>query len=309
MDINLSLISPVYCEGKNVISFKAVSCVLKQMQISYEILIVDDGSTDDTWEHIVEINKTDSHIRAIRFARNFGKEAALFAGIDNALGDVVVTIDSDLQHPVELIPKMYEMYLKEKVNMVSCVKEVRQKESVTNKLFALLFYKIFSKLTGIDLRGASDFKLFDRKVINTLKTMPEKNVFFRGMTQWVGLKNETIFFTSKNRVGSTSKWSLYKKFNLALNSLSAYTSKPLLIILLMTFVFFVISVVASTNVIWRYINGTTLGGFLTVIMLICVTGMIILICMSLMAVYISQIFHEVKNRPRYIISEMIADKS
>ncbi|MDR3048338.1 MAG: glycosyltransferase family 2 protein [Elusimicrobiota bacterium] len=303
--IKLSIVSPIYNENSLVNDFaKEVLKVIKPMGISYEILLIDDGSNDDTWQYISELSSNkENNIKGIRFSRNFGKECALAAGIENAKGEVVITIDSDLQHPVELIPKMYEIYKQGGTNVVEAVKEKRQKESLLNRCFAKFYYAIFYQLTGINLKNASDFKLFDRAAIDAMNRLIEKEVFFRGISKWVGFNRKTIYFTTNDRKANISKWSFAKKIKLAVNSLTSYTTKPLLFILLMTAVFFILSLISSIEVFVRYINNTTLAGFPSVILLICIMGTAILMSLSLLAIYINQIFNEVKNRPRYIVAQ------
>ncbi|MDR0822539.1 MAG: glycosyltransferase family 2 protein [Endomicrobium sp.] len=303
--MKLSIVSPIYNEGSLVNTFvEAISKIVATMGISYEILLVDDGSTDDTWKYINALSDRENKIRGIRFSRNFGKECALIAGIENANGETVITIDSDLQHPIELIPQMYEMWAQGETNIIECVKEQRQKESFLNRCFAKFYYVMFHKLTGIDLKNASDFKLFDRAAINAMNKLIEKEVFFRGISKWVGFNRRIIHFTPNDRKENLSKWSFAKKINLAVGSLTSYTAKPLIFILIMTFCFFCLSVIMGIEVIVRYITKSSASGFPTVILLICVVGTAILLSLTLLAIYINQIFNEVKARPRYIISDI-----
>jgi glycosyltransferase involved in cell wall biosynthesis len=184
----ISVIIPLYCEGANLRAFLAdVQTAMAQTGCPFELILIDDGSPDDTWKVVTEEARTLPAIRAVRLSRNFGKELAVCAGLERARGEAIVLMDGDGQHPPALLPDMLRLWQTTGADIVEAVKIKRGPESLSGKLGALLFYVILNKLSGFDLRGASDFKLMNRKAINAWLEMHERNVFFRGMTAWLGL--------------------------------------------------------------------------------------------------------------------------
>lgn len=300
----LSIVSPVHCEGAHIRVFlDAVEAVLAPLSLSYEIILVDDGSTDDSWQHMQAETAGRPALRCLRLSRNFGKEAALVAGIEAAQGDAVITLDSDLQHPPDLIPEMIRIWESGEADVVEARKEARQRESRLDRAFAGLFYKTYTLLTSSDLEGASDFKLLDRMVVDAWKQMPERQVFFRGMTMWLGFRHVSLPFTPADRASGGSKWSFFTKLRLALDSLTAYTAKPLSLIWGLGLFFMLFAVVVGGEALWMKLTDQALSGFTTVILLILVTGAAILSAICILSVYIRQTFHEAKGRPRYLISQ------
>ncbi len=302
----LSVVSPVYCEAAGLGTFlDRLEAVLRPLRLDYEIILVDDGSGDDTWLRMREESARRPVLRCLRLSRNFGKEAALVAGLEAASGKAVVILDSDLQHPPELIPRMVELWRQGEADIVEAQKSVRQKESFSSRLFARLYYGLLARVAAFDLRNASDFKVLDRKVLDAWKALPERRVFFRGMSSWLGFRRTTIFFEPAERENGTSKWSFFAKLMLALDSLSAYTAKPLSLIWLMGLLFAAFSLGVGGEALWMKFQDKAVSGFTTVILLILITGAAILGSICLLSLYIRQIFHEVKNRPRYLVGERL----
>ncbi len=300
----LSVVSPVYKEGAAISVFlDALEKVLGEIGDSYEIILVDDGSPDDSWQHMQREAASRGAVRCLRLSRNFGKEAALAAGLNAAAGDAVITLDSDMQHPPSLIPVMVAAWKEGKADIIEARKERRQTESRLDRCLATLFYRAFFWISTFDLSGASDFKLLDRKVVEAWQNLPERKMFYRGMTYWLGFRRMELPFTPAAREAGGTKWSFAKKFRLALDSMTAYTSKPLYLIWLMGLLFFVFSVVMGGEALVMKLRGQAMDGFTTVILLILITGSAILASICLLAIYLRQVFHEVKRRPRYIISE------
>ncbi|MDR1946498.1 MAG: glycosyltransferase family 2 protein [Desulfovibrio sp.] len=300
----LSVVSPVYCESAQIgVFLDAVEKVLRPLDLPYEILLVDDGSTDDSWERMKAEAGRRPCLRCLRLSRNFGKEAALAAGLEAAIGEAVITLDSDLQHPPELIPEMIRVWQDDEADIVEARKEKRQRESRLDSLFAVLFYKMFHLLTSLDLEGAGDFKLLDRDVVEAWKSMPERKLFYRGMTSWLGFRHREIFFVPADRRSGGSKWSFFKKIRLALDSLTAFSAKPITLIWLLGLFFFGFSLIVGGEALWMHFSGQAMTGFTSVILLILVTGASVLAAICVLSVYIRQNFHEIKGRPRYLISE------
>ncbi|MDR3176889.1 MAG: glycosyltransferase family 2 protein [Desulfovibrio sp.] len=302
----LSIVSPVYCEGAHIHVFlDAVEEAVCPLGLSYEIILVDDGSKDDSFAQMRKAAQTRPLLRCLRLSRNFGKEAALAAGLEAATGEAVVTLDADLQHPPALIPEMVRLWRENAADVIEAHKEKRQRESLADRVAALLFYKLFFLFTSIDIEGAGDFKLLDRKVVQAWKSMPERKVFYRGMVSWLGFRRHELPFVPAERQSGTGKWSFLNKIRLALDSITAFSSKPLTLIWLLGLLFFVFSILVGAETLWKYFTGQALDGFTTVILLILVTGASILSAICILSVYIRQNFHELKGRPRYLISERI----
>lgn len=304
----LSLVIPVYREGShlNVVIREIIAVLEKNIsRESYEIILIDDGSPDNTWDVIREISPEFSMLRGVRLSRNFGKECALCAGLEMAKGEAVIVMDGDLQHPPDLIPEMVRLWQKSNIDIVEAVKVTRGKESFIGKIGAELFYTILNYLSGYNLRGASDYKLLDRKVVNAWLKMGERNLFFRGMTAWLGFQRVTIPFEVPSRIGGKSGWSTLKLVKLAITGLTAFSSLPLHLITFSGCFFLIIAVILGAQAFILKFTGRAVDGFTTVIILLLIIGSLLMISLGIIGLYIARIYEEVKRRPRFIISEII----
>ncbi len=299
----ISVVIPFHNEsGQLERTLRAVSDTLVSTGLDYELLAVDDGSLDGTWEELLALAQADKAIRLIRLSRNFGKEAALCAGLDQARGDAVIVMDGDLQHPPRYLPDMIASW-QEGYQVVEGVKAGRGDESCLSRAAAGLFYRIFRKLSGIQLKNASDFKLLDRRVVDYWKTIPEKDTFFRALSAWMGFRRTSFPFVVEARAGGKSKWSFRKLVRLSVNALTGFSSRPLLLINSVGTFFLLAFFVLSVQTLVRYFRGRAATGFTTVILLQLLIGSLILISLGLIGIYIDSLFREVKARPRYFISE------
>lgn len=306
VDSLISVIMPVYNEASHIErSVETVADILENAKINYEIVLVDDGSKDDSWKKLSELSLKNRRFRSIRLSRNFGKEAALCAGLDEAKGDAVVVMDSDLQHPPQLIPEFVRIWREEGFDVVEGVKSDRGKESGLHRLAANTYYNVLYRLTDIDLRNASDFKLLDRTVVTAIADMPERITFFRGMSAWVGFERKKVPFEVQDRVEGSSKWSFKHLVNLAVTSITSYASAPLKLIIRLGMVMFVLSVVLGIQTLVKFFSGNSIGGFPTVIILLLFIGSMIMVCLGIIGLYLERIYHEIKGRPRYIVSKKI----
>ena len=308
--VTLSVVAPVYCEGVHLPEFvNALAAELARLKndcgASYEIVLVDDGSTDETWEVMRALTGQHACLRCLRLSRNFGKDAALSAGLAAARGDAVITMDSDMQHPVALIPEMVTLWRTGRVDVVDVRKQERQAESLLSRFCAVSFYRIFQMLTSYDLKGSGDFKLLDRKVVEAWKSLGERKLFYRGLTSWMGFRHEQILFTPCARCGGASKWSMARRATLAVDSMTSFSGKPLLIIGVITMLFYALSFFVGCEALWSYIAGHAHSGFTTVILLILLTGSAILTGLCIMSAYIHHAFIELKGRPRYLLAETL----
>ena len=306
----LSVVAPVYCEGDHLPEFvAALAAELNQLKatsaLKYEIVLVDDGSSDNTWAVMRTLAPQYLCLRCLRLSRNFGKDAALSAGLAAARGDAVITMDSDMQHPASLIPEMVALWRSGTVDVVDVRKQERQAESLLSKICAVSFYRIFRMLTSYDLRGSGDFKLLDRKVVDAWKSLGERKLFYRGLTSWMGFRHEQILFTPCRRCGGSSKWSLARRVTLAVDSMTSFSGKPLLLIGIITLLFYGLSFFVGCEALWSYATGQARSGFTTVILLILLTGSAILTGLCIMSAYFHHAFVELKGRPRYLLAETL----
>lgn len=300
----LSVIVPIYNEVNIERGISRTINVLLAAAIPYEIIIIDDGSENDAWSEITQVCKKYDNIRAISFSRNFGKENAMCAGLDAAKGACAVCLDSDMQFPPEAIPDMYKLWL-DGYEMVLGVKKQRQNEGIMYRICSNTFYKMLKKMSGIDLKNGSDFRLIDRAAIDAWKAMPERQTFFRGMTSWVGFKTATYEFDVADREEGESKWSLGSLVKLAVDAVTSYTAAPLYAATFFGIIFFLFAIAMGIQTLCMFFMGKAQSGFTTVILLLLIIGAIIMICLGVIGIYLKKIYEEVKGRPRYIISRVI----
>ena len=294
----LSVILPSYNEEKMIAkATERMAEILQPEKIDYELLFIDDGSRDGTWAQINEAAEKDSHVVGVHFSRNFGKEAAMFAGLEQAKGDCCVVIDCDLQHPPEKIVEMYRLW-EQGYEVVEGIKEDRGEESGLHKFAANSFYGLISKATGMDMSSSSDFKLLDRKVVDTLNSLPERNVFFRALSFWVGYKKTSVSYCVQERTEGVSKWSTKSLIKYALTNISSFSSAPLHIVTVLGFIMLAVSVVLGIIALVQKISGVALGGFTTVILLLLFSASVIMISLGIIGYYIARIYDEIKGRPR-----------
>ncbi len=304
----LSVILPSYNEEQMIAAAaETVTGILDGAGIEHELLFVDDGSRDGTWAEIQKAAQSDPHVVGVHFSRNFGKESAMFAGLEQARGDCCVVIDCDLQHPPEKIVEMYRLW-EEGYEVVEGIKEDRGEETGFHKFASLSFYRLISKATGMDMSSSSDFKLLDRKVVDTLNKMPERNVFFRALSFWVGFRRTEVSYRVRERTAGESKWSTRSLIRYAINNIGSFSSAPLHLITILGMVMLVTALVFGIVALVQKIAGTALGGFTTVILLLLFASSLIMISLGIIGYYIARIYEELKGRPRYIISEICGRK-
>lgn len=304
----LSVIIPSYNENENIRrTAQTIAGILRDAAIEYELIFVDDGSRDTTWAEICAAHDSDPCVHGLGFSRNFGKEGAIFAGLKNARGDCAVVIDCDLQHPPELIPQMYQLW-QGGAEVVEAIKRSRGKEGLFHKIFARSFYKMMKSSSGINLDGASDFKLLDRKVINALNELPERITFFRALSSWVGFTTERVEFDVQPRAAGKSKFSMKSLFRFALNNITSFTDVPIRLITWVGVIFGIMALVLGIQTLVKYFCGQAAEGFSTVILLILITGACVLLGVGVIGYYLSKIYEEIKQRPRYIVARTTGGK-
>ena len=299
----LSVVLPSYNEEASIPrAADTISALLTGADIPHEIIFVDDGSRDRTWDTIQAQTARHPRVRGVRFSRNFGKEAAIFAGLAQSRGDCTVVMDCDLQHPPEKVIEMYRLW-QQGYQVVEGVKASRGKENPLHTFAARSFYSIISRATGIDMSRASDFKLLDRRAVDTLLAMREKNAFFRALSSWIGFKTTQVEFEVQPRLEGESKWSIRSLVRYALTNIAAFSTAPLQLVTLLGVVVFCCSVVLGIWSLYQKVSGQALEGFTTVILLQLLIGSILMICLGIIGYYIAKIYEEIKDRPRYIVAE------
>lgn len=303
----LSLVIPVFNESAIIVS--AIDTIVAELNLieglgEFEIIVVDDGSTDDTWPQLIE-NLCPRHpqIRAVKLSRNFGKESALCAGLELCDAQATIIMDADLQHPPALIKDMLAIWRRGGVDIVDGVKRNRGDEPVVSRWSARGFYSLFEWLSGVELKNASDFKLLDKRVVEAWREMPEKNLFFRGMSAWVGFNRQEIEFNVAPRLGSVSKWNTFGRLRLALTSIVSFSSAPLHLITLSGVGFVLFAIALGVTTLSQYFSGVAVSGFATVILLLLIIGGIIMISLGIIGEYLARIYNEVKARPRYLVAD------
>jgi glycosyltransferase involved in cell wall biosynthesis len=262
-----SVIIPAFNEEKQIKNtISAVRDVFKNIGENCRIVVIDDGSKDGTWQVLKSLAKAEPTVNAVRLSRNFGKEAAIMAGLSRASGDACIIMDADLQHPPEIIPEMITLW-KKGYEVVEAVKEDRGGESLTNRFGASLFYKIMHRLSGFSLENASDFKLLDAKVVKALLQMPEKETFFRGLSAWVGYSRARVYFKVQKRKHGKSGWSRVKLFRLAVTAFTSFSSLPLQFVTFIGILFLIGSFILGIQTLVMKFRGLSVDGFTSIALL------------------------------------------
>lgn len=300
----LSVVIPAYNEEKLIaLAADRLGSVLGDAGIPCELIFVDDGSSDKTWEEINRASEKAAYVQGLSFSRNFGKEAAIFAGMAAAAGDCCAVIDCDLQHPPEILPEMYALW-QQGWEVVNGVKADRGRESGLHTFAANTFYKIMSRAARIDMARASDFKLMDRRVVDALLGLEEHRTFFRALVGWVGFRSTNVEFRVAERTEGTSHWSTASLFRYAFSNIAAYSSAPMQAVTAFGVLTLIFSMVLGTQTLVRWAMGSAADGFTTVIMVLLLIGSILMISLGIIGYYIAEIFTEIKARPRYLVRQV-----
>ncbi len=299
----LSIVVPVHNEERQVRPFvTAVAAALPD--VAFEIVFVDDGSSDGTWQEIASLATADARVGGLRLSRNFGKEAALWSGLEVAAGAAVVVMDVDLQHPPSLIPRMLDLWRSGKWKIVEAVKRRRSKEPFWYRALSRAFYAILQRGSGVDFTGATDFKLLDRSVVDVLKTLPERVTFFRGICSWTGYERVSIDFEVPPATRAT-RFSFVRLFQLSVDAITSFTPWPLFIVAGAGVAFAVFALILGIQTLYMYLSHRALTGFTTVILLTLIVGSFIMFGLTVLGLYVSRLFEEVKGRPRALFVDVI----
>jgi len=303
----LSVVVPCFNESDGLETlYTALTPVLERIAPHHEIILVDDGSRDDTFTVARRLAAADSRVKALRFARNFGKEAGMAAGLRHARGEAVLLMDADLQHPPAVIPEMLELW-HNGVDMVIAVRRDRGTDSWPRRMISLAYYRIFQAMSDVRIpRGAGDFRLFDRKVVDAIVDLPERNRFMKGITSWVGFRQECMPFDVGVRATGRSAWGLLSLMRYAWDGLTSFSTLPLRI---WSVLGTIIAGCATLYGLWLMISTTVFGtdvpGYASLMVSTLFLGGVQLISLGVLGEYVGRIFLEVKKRPIYLIADRI----
>lgn len=303
----ISLIIPAYNEADGLRA--AIQSVLTHFPASHhlELLFVDDGSTDGSWKAIQALRQAHPFVSALRLSRNFGKEAALMAGLAACQGQAAIIMDADMQHPPSLLPAMIQAW-EAGAEVVEGVKEARGDESFVSRFFAKNFYRLFRLASGLDLQNASDFRLLDRKVIDALLACQEQDPFFRGLSSWVGFERVQLPFEVAERQTGESRWSFGALLRLGLDALTSFSARPLHAIAWLGLLLLLGSLPLGLQTLVNWASGQAASGFTTVILLLLLIGGALMMALALIGLYLARIYQEVKARPRYLVSAQLSGR-
>jgi len=312
----ISLVVPCYNEEKMIpIFYQEITQYMQNfLNYDYEIVFINDGSHDSTWSELKKLSLLDTHLKAVNFSRNFGKEAAMLAGLKQSTGDYVVVMDADLQHPPHLIKEMLRLINEDGFDSVGAYRLGRNKdrrsESFIRVLYSKLFYLFINKMSDVKIKeNATDYRMMRRKVVNALLQLQEYNRFSKGLFEWVGFKSTYVGYENVSRVAGKSSWSFFKLFNYAIEGITSFSIIPLKLSgflgLLSAFLSFFYMIYIIIDVI---VNGNEVSGWATIVSIVLFLGGITLISLGLLGEYIGRIYGEVKHRPIYIVDEIFEGK-
>lgn len=304
-NIYLSLVIPVFNEEEVLpVLMEELYSVCNSLGKNYEIIFVDDGSRDRTPQILAQLAQSDSRVKVLRFSRNFGHQAAFSAGMDVAKGDLVMTMDGDLQHPPRLIPEFIKRS-ESGSDIVIGERLANKQNSFFREMIGRTFYKFMSSATNLEFRNVSDFALYKKSVVNVLKRLPEKERFLRGMVQWIGFNKKYIPYVVEARKHGQPKYNARKLFGLIVSGVTSFSAFPLRIAFWVGLAIFVFSILFSAYVfIDHYINPNPLiAGWATLVILVLGLGSVQLMVMGVVGEYLYKMFNEIKGRPLYIVAE------
>ena len=306
----LSVIVPCYNEEENVRDFYDELCrnadFFHEKQIEFEIIYVDDGSRDQTVSEVKKLHEEDGRVRLISFSRNFGKEAAIYAGLQKCRGDFAVLMDADLQDPPSLLPEMYS-YIEQGYDSVATRRVTRKGEPVIRSFFARIFYKLMNKISRTEIvDGARDYRLMTRQVVDAILSMSEYNRFTKGIFGWVGYQTKWLEYENVERRKGETKWSFWKLFLYSLEGIIAFSTVPLTIASVAGVFFCLVAfVIIIVTIIRKLLFGDPTSGWPSLVCIIMMVSGVQLFCLGIVGQYLSKTYMEVKRRPIYLVKEDI----
>ena len=306
----LSIVAPMYNEEGNIAAFvTAVEKVALGMHVPFEIILVDDGSSDGTWQSIVEQVELHPALRGARLARNFGHQGALMAGLIEARGKAIVSLDGDLQHPPEMIPELFARW-REGYKVVTTERADAEDTSLFKRTTSRWFYGVFSKLTGVSMApGNSDFRLMDATAVRALVDMHDVDLFIRGQVTWLGFRSITLPYKANRRFSGTSKYNLKKMLRFASGAILSFSLAPLKLGIWIGFMTSALSVVELIYILVEYFLGHTVTGWASMMAFMSLMFGILFVLLGVIGTYLGKIFELLKHRPRFLIGERAAHSS
>ena len=311
--MKISIVVPCYNEEVALVFFqKEIDRVSQELMpdVTFEILYIDDGSKDNTLQEIHHLAEQDERVKYISFSRNFGKEAAMYAGLKNASGDLVAIMDADLQDPPALLPEMYHAIMEEGYDSAATRRVDRKGEPPVRSFFARKFYRLMNKISNTDIvDGARDYRLMNRKFVNALLEMGEYNRFSKGLFGWVGFKTKWIEFENVERIAGETKWSFWKLFRYSIEGIVAFSTVPLALAAVLGVIMCILGAIAIIFIVVRQLAfGNAVAGWASLACIILFLGGVQLLCLGILGSYMSKTYLEVKNRPIYICGETNIEK-
>jgi len=302
----LSVVVPAYNEEGNIAAFyEALSSVLSTLEMSWELIVVDDGSRDGTWSAVQQLNARDHRVRGVRLSRNFGHQHALFSGLSHATGDAVISMDADLQHPPNVVPALVNAW-RQGSKVVHTVRIDDETLPLFKRMTSQLYYRVHSALGGIDIQtGMADFRLLDRQVLDELLQMSEEGLFLRGLVQWLGYPSARVVFQSHKRHSGSTKYTLRKMIKLGWSGITSFSLIPLRIGI---FIGLITSVLAFGGICYAVLGfffWTVVPGWASVVFIVSFLFGVLFILLGLIGEYIGRILVEVRHRPRYLVNEVV----
>jgi glycosyltransferase involved in cell wall biosynthesis len=300
----ISVVVPAHNEEAGIdVTISVIFQVLNSCTSDSEIIVIDDGSTDNTYAIVRDLCATYHNLKAIKLSRNFGKESALLAGLRATAGDAVITLDADLQHPPTVIPEMIEKW-KSGYKVVHAIKRLRATNTLFERWRAAVYNNLVKLMGGVDLRNSSDYKLLDKQVVRVIiNDLHEYTRFYRGLATWVGFAQTNLYFDVAARNAGDSKWSTRSLISLAITGVISFTSMPLRIVTFLGLLTLVLAFFVANDALWSWFNGTAVSGFTTLIITLLLTGSFIMISLGILGEYVAKIYAEVKGRPAFIVDQ------
>jgi len=302
-DILISIIIPCFNEVENIEELsQRLYVVLNNLKYEYELIFIDDGSTDNTIEKLISLSEKNKRIRIIELSRNFGHQAAICAGIDHAYGKAIIMMDADLQHPPEIIPELVKKW-EEGFEVVYTIRNGQENISFLKKCTAKIFYRIINRLSNVSIpENSADFRLIDENVAKYFKKLGEREKFIRGLVSWLGFKQYAIRYNASQRFAGKAKYNIWKMIKFAYIGITSFSAVPLRIATVMGFLFSLLAFIYAGYVIyvWLFLK-ITVPGWTSVILAVLFIGGIQLLCVGILGEYIGRIFDESKKRPSYVI--------
>lgn len=304
----LSVIVPVFNESAVIPTFyeRASRAFGAIAGFDYELVFVDDGSRDDSYQQLAALASRDPHVRVIKFSRNFGHQIAITAGVDHARGDCVVVIDADLQDPPEVVSRMVDQW-RAGFDVVYGVRETREGESTMKLATAALFYRLLTRLTNIQIpTDVGDFRLMSRRAVTELSRLREKDRFVRGLVSWIGFKQTGVLYNRDKREAGETKYPYRKMIKFALDGITSFSTVPLRLATWMGYTSALLAVLYLVYVLIMRFLGFTIEGWATIMVAMLFLGSVQLICLGILGEYMGRVFNEVKPRPMYVVEELVA---